>query len=440
MKSSSRPALTKEIVDLFFKKGQVQGSRILWDGKITGLGLKVRSSGSASWVFVYRPRTGGAGEASRTMTLGTWPALDIAGARAAAMIAAGEIAKGGDPGKERVAARKRARWTVSAVADDYEADLKKRRFVNLKTRMASLREGMKPLMSKELSALTRADLVARIDARESRGLGSDDLRKAINGLYSFAIDRGLVIANPMAGVRRQRATRAEIIEDGESGRALSDDEIGRLWAASISMGSFGALFRAALLTGCRKNELAKLTWRDVDTDKITIHATIAKMGRTQIIPISPLMREIIAQQKLIRGTGGLDTYVFPSVKGNKTKISGWTALVERLRVAAGFTGKEKVDGKVVAGPKADDWFSIHDTRRTCRTIMSIEDVEEGLAELAVGHVTAALIRTYNKDTRESGIRDAFEKVSAHIAGIITAPEGEDGNVVSLGARRAGAGR
>ena len=42
---------------------------------------------------------------------------------------------------------------------------------------------------------------------------------------------------------------------------------------------------------------------------------------------------------------------------------------------------------------------------------------EDIAELAIGHVRADLIARYNKDEAWSGRRDAFTKVSAHVAAL-----------------------
>jgi hypothetical protein len=87
-------------------------------------------------------------------------------------------------------------------------------------------------------------------------------------------------------------------------------------------------------------------------------------------------------------------------------------------------------------------FRLHDLRRTVRTIMSRCGVPEEAAELAVGHVRRGLIATYNKDDGWTSRVSAFERVSAHVAGLIVAggaPEGDasalEPRVVALGTRR-----
>jgi len=50
-------------------------------------------------------------------------------------------------------------------------------------------------------------------------------------------------------------------------------------------------------------------------------------------------------------------------------------------------------------------------------------VAEDIAELAIGHVRADLIARYNKDTAWEGRRDAFTRVSDHVATLIGARAG-----------------
>jgi len=57
------------------------------------------------------------------------------------------------------------------------------------------------------------------------------------------------------------------------------------------------------------------------------------------------------------------------------------------------------------------------------TLMSRLGVAEDIAELAIGHVRADLVARYNKDDAWEGRRDAFTKVSDHVATLIGAREG-----------------
>ena len=67
-------------------------------------------------------------------------------------------------------------------------------------------------------------------------------------------------------------------------------------------------------------------------------------------------------------------------------------------------------------------FTLHDLRRTCRTLMTRLGVAEPAAELAIGHAPAALLAAYDLDTQWTARVDAFNRVSVHIAKIISRPD------------------
>jgi hypothetical protein len=72
--------------------------------------------------------------------------------------------------------------------------------------------------------------------------------------------------------------------------------------------------------------------------------------------------------------------------------------------------------------------------------MSRLGVDESAAELAIGHKRGGLIGLYNRDLAWNARKDAFERVSAHIAQLVAgaapdADEGADKRVVTLVARR-----
>ena len=47
-------------------------------------------------------------------------------------------------------------------------------------------------------------------------------------------------------------------------------------------------------------------------------------------------------------------------------------------------------------------FSLHDLRRTCRTLMSRCGMDDLIAELAIGHARIGLVGVYNKDSALAG--------------------------------------
>lgn len=374
-----------------------KGHLILWDAT-TGLGLRLRPGGSASWIYVYRPKGAARKQSSRTLTIGRYPSVSIEHARMAAAKYAGERAIGADPAKERTEARMRARWTVAAALDRYEGELRRRNYKNIKTAMSSLRRGLSLLSAREIADLTRKDIVDRIAGLEAAGLpgAAGDLRKHARSFLDRAVDWGFLRANPLAGLRRPRKTNSEKLNEAERGRALDDMEIVAVWVAAGSLGAFGGLVRLGLLTGMRRKELAELRWSDVYADRIVLVPKQTKTATRHEIPLTNLMSSVLAAQP--RGTA--DIIFSSSRRIEPTPMSGWTQLVNRLVSSSGVK------------------MTLHDLRRTCRTLMSRCGIPKDDGELAIGHVQQALVRTYNKDTAWSARVAAFAAVSKHISTLL----------------------
>ena len=138
-----------------------------------------------------------------------------------------------------------------------------------------------------------------------------------------------------------------------------------MWRAAE--GALGALVKLGLLSGMRRGELADLRWDDILDDRIVLSAAMTKTATTHEIPLTPLMREILK-----RRPHTISPLVFPSYNGRR--LCGWSEHMARLVPRAGV------------GP-----WTLHDLRRTCRTLMSRCGVPEPAAELAIGHVKATLV-------------------------------------------------
>ena len=406
--------LTKARIEKFVAAGAPPGKSeaMLWDNAVTGLGLRARATGSCSWTLVYRPRGGGRKETARRVTLGPWPGLTLDAARAAAKAMVGEIALKKDPAMELRCARNREQRRVSIGLDDYERSLQRRKIVNEKAVMSTLRRGLAPFATREIGALTRKDLIEQIEALENVGkLGAaQDLRSHSRAWLEWAVSRGLVQFNVLAGLRRARSSRAERLDGKSKGKALSDPEIVALWNGVRVIGvigAFGGLVRLGLLSGMRRNELAGLRWSDVRDDRIVLAAHATKTGAQHEIPLTVLMRNVLAAQP--RTTSDR---IFPSWRTG-AQMRGWTELV------------------AAANRKSGVAFKLHDLRRTARTLMSRCGVAQDIAERAIGHARTGLIAIYDKDPSWAARADAFQRVSDHVGRIIAEPDDASSSVVAL---------
>jgi integrase len=181
-------------------------------------------------------------------------------------------------------------------------------------------------------------------------------------------------------------------------RALLDDEIKAVWSATAKLGAFGLLVRLCLLGGPRRSEPTMIEWaKHVMDDRVTFDAAWTKMGLHHDIPRThPVDDVLVAAKYFQRATTDL---VFPGQRG--TSISGFTKLVNRLVDEAG-TAK----------------FTMHDLRRTLRTIMSRCGYDNEIQRLCVGQKPKGIDAVYNHDEQWVIRKMAFEAAHDYIAALV----------------------
>ena len=400
------PAMTWKLTETAVKRAPAPtaGQTMVWDSSVTGFAVRILPGGSRTFWFQYRTRGGRAGK-NRMVRIGTWPTVSLAAARRTAKVLAGQVAHGQDPAAERQEAKRRDSSTLRALLIEggpYQDDLERRGIVARKVVLSGLNRGLHRLLSKDVANLTRRDFVSAISALEAAGKpgAAGELRKYSRTLLEWCVSTGRASHNVLAGLRRPKRSRAErLAAAANSGTALTDDQIRKLWQTAGHFGAFGALVRLALLTGARRGELAGLERSHLLVDRLVVVPEHAKTGAQHEVPLTPLMRAVIAGEPITTAP-----LVFPSSKTGG-RIKGWTKLVAKLQQVSG------VD------------FRLHDLRRTARTQMSRLGVAEDIAELAIGHVRVDLIARYNKDQAWEGRCDAFARVSTHVESLIGAREG-----------------
>ena len=92
-----------------------------------------------------------------------------------------------------------------------------------------------------------------------------------------------------------------------------------------------AIMRLALVTGMRKGAILALRWEDIDFDKnfITLQGTSAKKGRTEGIPLTLAVKDVV--QRIERGDS---PYLFPGKNGGHR--TEFRLLPQRVKKKAGL--------------------------------------------------------------------------------------------------------
>jgi integrase len=214
-------------------------------------------------------------------------------------------------------------------------------------------------------------------------------------------------------------------------RILADDEIRDLWAALETLSNVPACYprfvKTLLLTATRRNESANMHSVEHDGEVWTIPGARYKRlpkhkDKDHVIPLSAAARELIAPKP--EGANGNSWFVFSTTGGAKP-FSGFSKAKAALDDAIAAI-REK------AGRPAMERWTLHDLRRTARTLMSRARIEPDHAERALGHIIGGVRGVYDKFEYLDEKRAAFEALAALVSRILNPAA----NIEELASRRA----
>jgi integrase len=388
-----------------------------------GFGVRVTSGGARAFILNYRLR----GREHR-YTIGAWPDWSALKAVREARALRQRIDRGENPLDDRTPAPELK--TVSTVLDEFVTRYVRSKEKPLRSAGAiksALDRLVKPRIGKlGIYELRRSHIAELLDVIEDKAgpVMADRcrayVRKALNWYAErddqFNLNAAIVRVKPRANAKDRARTRV-----------LSDDEIRLIWPLLDKAGTFGAIVKTLLLTAQRRDEVAHLNRKEIDKDGIwTIPAERYKTKKPNHVPLSKVALDIIhAQPKL----DNCD-YVFPSRAGTsfsgfgKPKASLDKAVLAKLKEHA--KDAEKVE-------QLPNW-TLHDLRRTAKTLMARAGVRPDISERVLGHVIAGVEGTYDRYSYAEEKRDALEKLGAMIDQIL---KHNSSNIVAIGGRRAG---
>lgn len=197
----------------------------------------------------------------------------------------------------------------------------------------------------------------------------------------------------------------------KTGRPLKKHEIPLVWNASQGMGAFGALVRMLLLTGQRLRKGANMHFADVDDDIWNVRETTRQKGTIERVRLPELALEIIRAQE--KEAIDDNPHVFPGAKSGKP-INSFSQRMNELRAKL---------------PADMPHWTLHDLRRTARSLMSELRISREIAEVTLGHTIKGIVGDYDRHTYFDEKSETLQKLCDHIALIIHPPEGT--NVVPL---------
>lgn len=292
---------------------------ILWCVEPVGFGCRIRASGAASYIYQYRVR-GGRTAPVRKLTIGRLGAFSVEEARAAARKYAQTTALGGDPQREKMAAR--ATPTVRQLFELWEqTDGRRLSPRTLANARSHLRNQLSELASARIDDIRKSD-VARLHAGlRAAPFAANRAMATLSSLYAFAERQELTPpnSNPVRGLRRY--------PEPHRVRMLDAEEVARLWSALIDLQEqrrhrFSApAIMLGMLTGWRVGEVRTLEWRNVDL--VNYEATIIGKTGARQAPFPGSTRQLLhylAEASRDYGRGAhRGLHVFPALAGKRAE-------------------------------------------------------------------------------------------------------------------------
>ena len=354
------------------------------DTKVTGLRLRVGTSGKKTWTVRAR-----AGEKVINKKIGTYPAMKLAAARTAAEKLLEAIARDGST--------EAADRTFGALADAWiekkRADRKRNKSVEHQRRQLE-RHVLPKWRDRKLLAIRRADVRDLIEGIEGDVLPNRILA-LVRAVFRYALEREWIEASPAQGLRKPK-------DESARDRFLEMDEVKRVWEATSLLGyPYAPFVRLLLLTGQRRTEVASMRWSDVDLDagRWILKAGDTKSDRAHLVPLAgPAVDQL-------KGLPRFGEFVFST--DGETHIKGYAK------------GKARLDAFLTAAGDPLPPWTLHDVRRTVATHMVRLGVPMEIVARVLNHARAGVTaQVYALHEYEPEKRSALDRWAAEIKRVV----------------------
>lgn len=345
--------ITKRTVDAL--KPKPGRDAFLWDGELKGFGVRMKPSGAAAFLIQYRNAEG----RTRRQVIGKVGTLTPDEARTLAIAKLAAVAKGGDPAEDRQVDR--ASMTVEQLCTRYIEATKKglimgkhrrpKKASTLATDCGRIKRHIVPLLGRrKVKDLTTPD-INRFMRDVAAGKTAADVKTGfrgraiveggagtaartvglLGGILSYAVSEGIIAHNPARGVKRKADERRRVRLTKEQYKVLGDALV-EAEARAERREAITAI-RLIALTGCRRGEIERLRWSEVDIDGRCLRLVDSKEGAT----VRPLGSPAITILEKLPRDG---VYVLPGRDIKKHFVGlpkAWVRITGNVRALAGLT-------------------------------------------------------------------------------------------------------
>ncbi|MFK5927203.1 MAG: tyrosine-type recombinase/integrase [Desulfuromusa sp.] len=369
-----------------------------------GLYLRISNEGTGFWAVRYTVNG-----RRREIMLGSYPGLTLANATIETAKLKLKVKQGIDPLIERKRVDSVKIKTVDDLAADWIKDCEKRlKYPNIPRRVyeRDLQPIFGELLLEHITPLDIRDTLDKI-TDSGRPTISNDALMYCKQIFRHGIRLGVMNSNPADAFTVRHAGG---IEKSRS-RVLNPNELQKVFDCFREhIGKFkreNYLATALLIAlGVRKGELIAAKWCEFDLDAALwkIPAARSKTGIAIVVPLSTLSVRWL-QELQMRACGS--EFIFPTRRFSKNNghISPDTlnAAINKL-----FDGKDLTV----------DHFTVHDLRRTCRSLLAGVGVPSHIAERCLNHKVRGVEGIYDRYDYLDERREALQKVADLLEPII----------------------
>jgi integrase len=357
-----------------------------FDELVPGLALRVSPTAKA-WTLHYTKPDG----RRARLTLGRYPALSLTSARTKAREVKEGLAEGNAP-------QRTTDGTLTAIVDEY-FHREGAKLRSVKPRRSVFDRLILPALGdRPIADIRRSEIVRLLDGvTDNQGPQAATTALAfLSKVFNWHASRDDDFRSPIArGMFKGNAKARD--------RILTDDELRLVWKASGEAGVFGRYLQFLLLTAVRRNEAAHMTRAELDGEVWTIPAARMKGKAEHVVPLSGAALALLPPP--LQMSSVVDGFVF-----------------EGLGLGSLSRHKARFDAMA---PIAH--WTLHDLRRTARSLMARAGVKEEVAERCLAHVIGGVAGVYNRHQYLEEKRLAFEALAALVARIVNPQP----NVVAL---------
>jgi integrase len=419
----------KRVESEFQHEAGKKSPTFFFDGACPGLGLRITPAGARSYIFQ--------GTLNRKVvryTIGAvadWrlPAVQQEARRLATL-----IDQGIDPNKEKKQRRidaARSSMTLGEMFQMYiDSHPRKEEWPDRKDAWGDRHRAdheyarehiLKPLMGIRLSDVSVEKIRAWMDKSAVEGKKNTALRQSfmyISAAYRWAHKRPEqfgALPDPVLFAHDDLLNRRP--PAGQRSDKLHPTELKKWFDAVLAIPSqtISAYLQCLLLFGCRRNELTRLTWDDIDHDRRTahLHDKINTDGR--VVPLGPYLYFLLSTLPRKH-----EKWVFAAARKMNSKSTG--------RLAEPTKGHKKALENAGLSPD----ISLHGLRRTWASIAG-SLIPGNHARVITGHAPVDIHERVYEKLDHNDVRPSMEKMEAFILekGGVEFDEKEADKIVNL---------